>query len=189
MRTRGGLTYFVTGVLSGYAAFFMMMQTVNGGPWSWSGPVMLASAILLTFAGGVHTLAPRLAGGWIAAISASAPLAICSAFGAWPPRCWIFAGVVGGVAWAMLKVDAIIDRGDIAAFSASLSLAGCLAAISIATVRTYIAARSPYASPLALVALVFYWLIIVGSLVHATLTVLRSRRGDRGEPRRMEVAQ
>ncbi|HWO30867.1 MAG TPA: hypothetical protein VNO32_18890, partial [Candidatus Acidoferrum sp.] len=53
-----GILYCITALLTGHAAFYMMMQTVNGGPWSWWGPIMLGAAILLMTAS-IHTLAPR----------------------------------------------------------------------------------------------------------------------------------
>jgi hypothetical protein len=172
-----GLLYGITALLTGYAAFYMMMQTVNGGPWSWWGPIMLGAAILLMTAS-IHTLAPRLALSWLAAIAAATPITICSAFGTWPLRCWIFAAALGLAAWTAFKLDVTIRRGDLAAFSVSLLLAASWTSVSLNTVRSSLSLNTPNTTVVALLVLLFYWVLIIGSLARAGKTVFR-KQNDR----------
>jgi len=176
MRASTGILYSITAFLTGFAAFSMMMQTVNGGPWSWWGPIMLGAAVLLMVAG-FRALAPRLAVGWLAAIAAATPLAICTAFGTWPLRCWIFAAALGLSGWAILKADATIKHGDIAALSVSLLLVASWTSISVNTVHAYLSPNALNTSNVALVVLLFYWVLTIGVLVRAGITVFRSQSG------------
>lgn len=176
MRSSAGILYSITALLTGFAAFSMMMQTVNGGPWSWWGPVMLGAAVLLMVAG-LRALAPRLSVICLAAFAAATPLAICTAFGTWPLRCWIFAAALGLAAWAILKVDATIKHGDIAALSVSLLLVASWTSISVNTFRAYLSPNALSTSNVALVVLLFYWVLIMGVLVRAGITVFRSQSG------------
>ncbi len=176
MRASAGILYGITALLTGFAAFSMMMQTVNGGPWSWWGPIMLGAAVLLMVAG-LRALAPRLSVSWLAAIAAATPLAICTAFGTWPLRCWIFAAALGLSAWAILKADATIRHGDIAAFSVSLLLVASWTSISMNTVHAYLSTNVLNTSAVALVVLLLYWILIIAVLVRAGTTVFRRQSG------------
>jgi hypothetical protein len=137
---------------------------------------MLGAAILLMVAG-IRAVAPRLAVVWLAVIAATVPLAICTAFGTWPLRCWVFAAALGLSAWAILKVDAAIKRGDIAALSVSLLLVASWTSISVNTVHAYLSLNALNASPVVLVVLLFYWILVIGVLVRAGVTVFRRRSG------------
>jgi hypothetical protein len=164
----------------------MMMQTVNGGPWSWWGPIMLGAAILLMVAG-IRAVASRLAVVWLAAIAAMAPLVICTAFGTWPLRCWVFAVVLGLIAWVILKVDATIKRGDIAALSVSLFIAASWTSISVNTIHAYLSPNILNPSAVALVVLLFYWVLIVCVLMHAGISVFRVRKGEGARHRSEQI--
>jgi hypothetical protein len=174
MNWTSAILYCVTGLLCGHAAFFMMMQTVNGGPWSMWGPIMLGAAILLMVAG-IRAAAPRLAVFWLAAIAATTTLVICTAFGTWPLRCWLFAAILGVSAWAVLKVDAAIKRGDVAALLVTLLLAASWASISVNTVHAYLSPNASSSTNVVLVVLLFYWVLILGVLLRAGFSVFRSR--------------
>lgn len=167
-----GILYGVTALLTGYAAFYMMMQTVNGAAWSWWGPLMLGAAILLMTAS-IHALAPRFPLIWLAVIAAAAPISICTAFGTWPARCWIFAAALGLSAWAIFKLDATIRRGDVAAFSMSLLLVASWTAVSVNTVHSSLSLGTINTSVVALIVLLFYWVLIIGVAVRAGRTVFR----------------
>jgi hypothetical protein len=167
-----GILYSTTALLTGYAAFYMMMQTVNGGPSSWWSPVTLGAAILLMVTG-IRVLAPRLAAGWLAAIAAVTPLLVCTAFGMWPLRCWVFGAALALSAWGIFKIDATIRHGDIAAFSVSLLLAASWTRISVSTLHTYLSTNALNASVDSLSVLLLYWTLIIAVLVRAGLTVFR----------------
>jgi hypothetical protein len=177
MRAIAGVQYGITALLIGYAAFSMMMQSVNGGPSSWWGPVMLGAAILLMVAG-VRAFAPRLAIIWLAVMAAATPLGICTAFGAWPLRCWIFAIALGLAAWAIFKVDVAIRRGDVAAFTVGLLLAISWISISVSTIQSYLSPNAARASVIALIVLLFYWVLIISVLLRAGFTVFSRRQSD-----------
>src|SRR5580700_1331657 len=172
MRWLAGFLYSVTALLTGYAASFLMMQTVNGGPWSWWGPVMLGASILLMVVG-IRAFATRLAVGWLAAIAAATPLLICSAFGEWPLRCWIFALAVGLSALAIFKVDATIKHGDAAAFFAGSLLGMSWISVSVNTVRAYFSANVANPNPAALALLFVFWGAIIATLLSSGLSVSR----------------
>ncbi|MGO8795501.1 MAG: hypothetical protein ACLQLC_11815 [Candidatus Sulfotelmatobacter sp.] len=174
MKWRAGILYSITGLLAGYAAFSMMMQTVNGGPWSWWGPVMLGAAILLMVAG-IRPFATRLAVGWLVATAAATPLAICAAFGTWPPRCCFFALSVGAFALIIFKADVTVGHGDIAAFLASFLLAASLIPVSVNTVRAYLSPNvaNPSLAVPALLLLLFFWVLIIATLLRSGSTVFR----------------
>jgi hypothetical protein len=133
---------------------------------------MLGAAVLLMVAS-INALVPRLAVSWLAAIAAATPLAICTAFGTWPLRCWLFAAALGLSAWAVLKVDATIKHGDIAAFSVSLLLVASWTSISVNTVHDYLSPKVLNTGAGTLVVLLFYWVLIIGVLVRAGITVFR----------------
>jgi|SRR5580693_4680583 hypothetical protein len=172
MRWLAGFLYSVTALLTGYAAFFLMMQTVNGGPWSWWGPVMLGASILLMVVG-IHAFATRLPVGWLVAIASATPPVICSVFGEWPLRCWIFALAVGLSALAIFKVDAVIGHGDIAAFLASSLLGASWISVSVNTVRAYFSPNVANPSPAVLVLLFLLWAPIITALLSSGSTVFR----------------
>ena len=92
------MLYVVTGLVTGYAAVYQMMQTVNGGPWSWSYPLMLSASVLLIVCG-VQNAFSGIAAVWLALIAALLPIVFCALFGAIPARCWVFAIVIGAVTW------------------------------------------------------------------------------------------
>lgn len=172
MRWSAGILYSVTAILTGSAAFSMMMQTVNGGPWSWWGPVMLGAAILLMVVG-IRAFATELAVGWLVAIAAATPPAICSAFGTWPLRCWVFALAVGISAFVLFRVDAAIRHGDTAAFLASSLLAASWISVSVNTVRAYLSPNVANASLAVPAVMLFFWVLIVATLLRSGSTVFR----------------
>lgn len=134
---------------------------------------MLGAAILLMVAG-IHTFAPRLAVIWLASIAAATPLAICTPFGTWPLRCWIFAGALALSAWVFLRIDAIVKRGDVAALSASVLLAASWASITVNTLHAYLSQNAESSNAAALVVVLLYWALIVGVLVCSGITIFRS---------------
>jgi hypothetical protein len=172
MRWPAGILYSMTALLTGYAAFYMMMQTVNAGPWSQWGPVMLGAAILLMVVG-VRAFVARLAAGWLAVIAAAIPLAICSAFGTWPLRCWVFAFALGLSALAIFKVDAAVQHGDVAAFIVSLLLAVSWISTSIDTVNVYLSPNVMHTNPATLGVLCFFWALIIPTLSNSGSTIFR----------------
>ena len=172
MRWPAGILYSITAFLTGYAAFFLMMQTVNGGPWSRWGSVMLGASILLMVVG-IHALATRLAIGWLIAIGSATPPVICSVFGEWPLRCWLFALAVGLSALAIFKVDAVIGHGDIAAFLASSLLGASWISVSVNTVRAYFSPNVANPSPAVLALLFLFWVPIITTLLISGNSVFR----------------
>jgi hypothetical protein len=171
------MLYGITALLTGFAAFNMMMQTVNGAPSSWWGPIMLAAAILLMVAG-IHAVVPQLSVRSLSVVAAGIPFAICTAFGTWPPRCWIFAAIVGASAFVILKIDASMNHGDTAAFSVTALLALSWLVVSVSTMRGYLYSTAANIG-LGLLVLLFYWALILTALVRAGLTILRSNRDKR----------
>jgi hypothetical protein len=169
-----GILYGITALLTGFAAFAMMMQTVNGGPWSWWGPIMLGSAILLMVAA-LRALAPRLAVIWWAVIAAATPLSICTAFGTWPLRCWLFAAILGLSAWVIITADKAIKHGDIAALLVSLLLVASWTAITVNTVHASLSTNAANTSVVALAMLLLFWALTIGVLLRAGTTVFRGR--------------
>ena len=172
MRWPAGILYSITALLTGYAALFMMMQTVNGGPWSWWGPVMLGASILLMVVG-IRAFANRLAMGWLVAIAAATPPVICSLFGGWPLRCWLFALAVALSALAIFKVDAVVAHGDAAAFLASSLLGASWISASVNTVRAYFSPNVVNPSPALLVVLFLFWVLIITTLLTSGSTAFR----------------
>jgi hypothetical protein len=176
------ILYGITALLCGHAALLMMMQTVNGGTPSWWGPIMLGAAILLMVAG-IRAVTPRLAIVWLAAIAATGPIAICTAFATWPLRCWIFAVALGLSAYIILKVDRTVKRGDIAALLASFLLAASWISVSLNAIRAYLSPNALKPNTVALVILLFYWVLIAGVLLRAGASVLSSASGGRARRR------
>ncbi len=174
MKKRSGILYCITAALTGYAAFYMMMQTVNGSPFPWWGPIMLGSAILLMVVG-IRSLAPRLTVGWAALIAAATPLAICTDFGTWPLRCWVFAAVLALSTCFLLKAETILKHGDVAAFALSLVLLASWIAISIGTFHTYLSKPQVTATAAALVVLLLYWVLTLSVVIRSGTTIFRSR--------------
>ncbi len=165
--------YVAAAVLTGYAALYQMLQTINGAPWSWWYLIRLGASILL-LVGGIKAVAPRVKSGWLVAISAAIPLAFCALFGSLPPRCWIFAFVVAVVALATLLIGSAMNRHGFAAFTASLLLVLSWLPASIATLRDYFAGNAPSTSPVALLPLLVLWVFIIGASVLSGIVSLRS---------------
>jgi hypothetical protein len=137
---------------------------------------MLGASILLMVAG-IHSLAPQLTLIWLAAIAAATPIAICTAFGEWPPlRCWVFAVALGLSAWAAFKVDATIRHGEVAAFSVTLLLVAAWTIVSVHTVNAYLSPNVLNSSIAPLSVLLLYWVLTLTVLARAGATVFRRRR-------------
>jgi hypothetical protein len=178
MRLPTGIQYVVTAVLTGRAAFYLMMQTVNGGPWSWWGPVILAASILL-LVDGIYSLVPRLAVMWLVVIAASVPIAICAPFGTLPLRCWVFAAIMALVEWAFLKVGAAIKRKGIAAFLASVVLVVSWVATSVSLVNYYLHSNTLRMSASLIVMFLMSWALVIGVLVRSGFDLFHMRSGGR----------
>lgn len=167
--------YAVTAVLTGYSALYQMLQTINGGPWSWWFPIMLGASILLLI-GSFHNVAPLVRPVWLAVIAAAIPLAICSVFGSLPLRCWVFALAVATLAWASLAVTTSVQNVSLTAFIASLMLAVSWLPVSFHTFHIYFSPYPPNADPIALLPLLILWSLITVCLV---LSGKSSFRGSR----------
>jgi hypothetical protein len=170
----GGVLYSGTGILTGYDSLYMMMQTVNGGAWSWWSPAMLGAAILLMIAG-IHALAPRLGILWLSLVAVAIPLGICSLAGEWPLVWLISAAVLGLLAWAILRIEAGLRRGDVAAFSVSILMIVSWASASVNTVRSAVAASSPGSYGVVLGVLVFFWVLIIAVAERSGRSVFSAR--------------
>jgi len=170
VKVSAGILYVVTALLIGFAAFYMMMQTVNGAPFSWWGPVILGAAILLMVAG-IHAVESRIQAGWLSLIAAATPLAICTAFHDWPLRCWIFAAILGALAWVIFKIEAAFKRGAFAAFCLSMIMAAAWLFVSVSTIHSAINALGSNAA--VLVVLAFYWVLIIAVLTQSGRSILR----------------
>jgi hypothetical protein len=174
MRLFTGILYIVTASVVGYAALYMMMETVNGSPFSWWGPIILAASILL-FVDGVYALIPRLTSVWLAIIAAGLPLAICGLFGTWPLRCWVFAGILGFVEWAFLSLGVTIKRNAISAFSASVVLVVSWAVASVSLVNSFVSSRTWRLSTFIVAVFLATWLLVLGVFAISSFSMFRSR--------------
>ena len=117
-----GILNVVTAFLTGYMVLYVMLQTVNGGPWSWWYPIMLGASILL-LVGGVHVVASGVKKGSLVALAGVLPLIMCGAFGGLPLRCWVFAIAVALVTWAGLALASAFKRTAITGLIAAVILA------------------------------------------------------------------
>jgi hypothetical protein len=159
-----GILYVVTAFQTGYLVLYAMLQTVNGGPWSWWYPIMLGASILL-LVGGVHVVAFRVKEGWLVVLAAALPLAMCGAFGGLPLRCWVFAIAVAVVTWASLALASAFKRAAITGLIATLILAASWVPPSVRTLSVYFSAKPPDPNPVALLWLLAPWVLIVASII------------------------
>lgn len=167
-----GVLYGVTAFITGYAVLYQMLQKINGGPWSWWYPISLGSSILL-LVGSVHAVAPEVSVGWLIALAAAIPLAICGLFGGLPLRCWVFAVALALAAWVGFIIDSAVRRSDIAAFIASSVLTASWLPLSMNTFRAYLSPNSQVAnSPL--LPLLSLWTLIIATLVLCGIALFRS---------------
>jgi hypothetical protein len=135
---------------------------------------MLGAAILLMVVG-IRALVPRLAVSGAVAIAVATPLIICTVFGTWPPRCWIFAASMAVGAWGLLNADLGLKHGDVAAFSLSLVLLVAWTIVSINSINGYLSKSQLTATGAAFIVLLLYWLLILSVLVRSGGTVFRGR--------------
>jgi hypothetical protein len=159
MRWAIGVLYVVTGLLTGYAAVYQMMQTVNGGLWSWSYPLMLGASVLL-LASGIHNLFPRTTAVWLALIAAVIPIALCALFGSMPVRCWAFAAIIGFVTWSCFTF-AGGRRPGLTALIASMALIASWLPSSFGTIHAYLFPTPPAANQPVLTPLIVFWILLL----------------------------
>jgi hypothetical protein len=150
------------------------MQTVNGAPFSWLGPVVLGTTILLAMVG-IRAFLPRVPRIALSLFAASVPILICSAFGEWPLRCWLFAAVLAVLAWAVFSFDRWVGRGDGAAVLVSCLLAGGWFLVTVGTVRQGTTSRTGLNGP-AIVLLALYWGLIISVVFSASRSLDKKRR-------------
>jgi len=131
-----GSAYVVVAALSGYESLFAMADSVNGATGRWWPPVTLAAAILL-FIDGLKLLLPRLPSVWLTAFAGAVPLAICSLFGEWPIRVWVFSAALMLIEGVLLKARSTTKREGIAALAGLLVLNIALADSTLRVARYY----------------------------------------------------
>jgi hypothetical protein len=173
MRRITGILCVLTALLTGYAALWEMLQTINGGPWSWLYPIMLGASILL-LVGGVRTFAPRIGGGWLAAFAAAIPLALCAPFGGLPLRCWIFAAVLALATWTCLAIGSAIKKAATVAFIAILVLTASWLPGTMNTFHVYFSPNPPNPNPFSLLPLLIVWAPIFATLAVCGIAMTRS---------------
>lgn len=172
MRIFSGLLYIFVASLLGYAALYMMMGTVNGGRFSWLGPVVLAASMLL-FVQGVFLFFPRLTAIWLILAAAALPIAVCSLFHDWPLRCWIFAGLLGLTEWLLMRISRIASKGHLPAFVASvvIALAWCIASVRFAAY--FINSDSLRLSVPIVATFLASWALVIGIVICSSLNVFQ----------------
>ena len=154
------MLYILTALLTGYAAAYQMMQTVNGGPWSWCYPFMLGASILLLVSG-IHVAAAAVNVVRLSVIAAAVPLAVCAVFGRLPMRCWLFALAVGIAAWVCFTLASGTRRNGVPAFISSVVLVASWLPGSVAAVHAYLFPSPPAVNPPGLVPLIILWAFIL----------------------------
>lgn len=172
MRWVAGLLYVVTGLVTGYAAVYQMMQTVNGGPWSWSYPLMLGASVLLIVCG-VQNAFSGIAAVWLAIIAAVLPVAFCALFGAIPARCWGFAIIIGAVSWACFTF-AGGRRPGLPAVIASGALVASWLPSSVATIYAYLFPNPPAINQPVLTPLIVFWIFLLAAMIISGLSFFRA---------------
>jgi hypothetical protein len=168
-----GIVCGVTGLVTGYAAVYQMLQTINGGPWSWWYPIMLGASVLL-LTGAVHALAPSVNRGWLVALGAGIPLTLCAAFGTRPVRCWIFAVILGAATWTSLLFASTVKRAGIVSLLAAVILSVSWVPISIHTFGSYLSPNPTSSDPAVLLPVLILWALMIATLVLSGIGSLRS---------------
>ena len=177
-----GSLYIVVAVLAGYSSFVDMMAGVNGSPQSVRLPIVLGAAILL-LVDGIKMCFPSLRDIWLVSIVGAIPLAICSAFGEWPARCWVFSAMLAFSEFVFLRASKAIKRDGISAFICSVVLVTALAATTVNLFLLYWRGWWDATSRWTLTDIVGFmlpalipWSILLPILVHATKVVFRHQR-------------
>jgi hypothetical protein len=145
-------------------ALFLMLQTINGGPWSWSYPIILGASILL-LVGAVHVVASRVKKGWFAALPGIFPLIICGAFGGLPLICWGFSTATALVTWAGLALASALRRAATTGLMAALIIAAAWAPPSTRTLIAYFSPKPQDPNPATLLWVLVPWIFIVASII------------------------
>ena len=173
MRWAAGLLYVSTGLLTGYAALYQMMQTVNGGPWSWCYPVMIAASVLVLVSG-VHFTVPKLDPIWLAAIAAAIPIAVCTFFGRIPGRCWAFAAIIAMITWACFTFIGGARRQSLPALIANGVLLTSWIPSSATTIYAYMTLNSPSMTARALLPLIVFWVFLLAAMMISGVLFFRT---------------
>jgi hypothetical protein len=169
-----GSFYLVTGLLTGYAAVYQMMQTVNGGSWSWSYPLMLGASVLLLVSG-VHDMFVNISTVWLALIAAAFPIGFCALFGATPVRCWVFAIFIGAVTWACFTLAGGRRPGLPALIGSSALIASWLPS-SVATMYAYLFRNPPVTNRPVLTTLIIFWIFLLAAMMISSISFFRARQ-------------
>jgi hypothetical protein len=177
MRISFGLLYILVASLLGYAALYMMMGTVNGGRFSWLGPVVLAASILL-FVQGVSAFLPRLTAIWLILAAVALPIAVCALFNDWPLRCWIFAGLLGLTEGILLWIGRISNRGHLPAFVASIVIAVAWFIASVRLAAYFFSSENLKLSVLIVSTFLASWVVVIGIVICSSLNVFQRFRPD-----------
>lgn len=172
MRWAAGLLYVVTGLLTGYAAVYQMMQTVNGGPWSWSYPFMLGASVLVLVSG-VQNVFADIGAVWLALIAAVLPIGFCALFGTVPVRCWVFAIIIGAVTWACFTL-AGGRRPGLPALIASGALIASWLPSSVATIYAYLFPNLPAVNQPVLTPLIVFWMFLLAAMIISSVSFFRA---------------
>jgi hypothetical protein len=155
-----------------------MMSTVNGSPESWI-PVLALTASILLFADGVNLCFSRIHGRWLIVVVTVIPPVLCSIFGEWPLRCWLFSAALAIIEASFLWVAALSRREGVAAFASCLILVSTLAESIVRLFLQYWAGWWSAESRWTLTDIVGFmlpalipWSILVGILIHAAKVAL-----------------
>ena len=175
MRWTRGMTYAVTALLTGYATLYQILQTVNGGPWSWWYPIMLGGSILLVV-GNIHELVPKLNNLWLVALSALMPLALCGLLGRPPLRCWAFGIALAFIAWIGLAVGSTTRQLNVLTLASSLALLASWLPMSVRTFRVYLSSNASGSNATVLLPLFLTWALLIATVALSSSVSLRSSR-------------
>jgi hypothetical protein len=172
MRWAAGLLYVVTGLITGYATAYQMMQTVNGGPWSWTYPLMLGGSVLM-LAAGAHIVFAKTSAVWLALIAATLPIGFCALFGSIPVRCWVFAIIIGAVTWACFTF-AVGRRPGLPALIISGALVTSWLPSSVATIYAYLSSNPPAMNQPVLTPLIVFWIFLLAAMIISGVSFFRT---------------
>jgi hypothetical protein len=175
VRWARGMIYAATALLTGYATLYQILQTANGGPWSWWYPIMLGGSILLVV-GDIREIVPKLNSLWLVALSALIPLALCGILGGLPLRCWAFGIGLGFIAWIGLAVGSTTRQLNFLTLASSLTLLASWLPMSVRTFRVYLSSGAPSSNATVLLPLFLTWVLLIATVALSSSVSLRNSR-------------
>lgn len=164
MKKFNAALYIFIGAVFGFTALLMMMQAINGASLSWSGPIIFGSAILLINVSG-HILLPSLSIWWFVITAAAVPIALCTALGNLPLRCWIFSLILASFCWAILTIAVKLQNRELAPFVLLCVIAIAWFEVTLSTIVAYSRAGDLSLNLAGLTLLLVYWSLIMIALI------------------------